>query len=1070
VLKSAIIIGLGETGGEAVKRTMDYIGEARPELFSQLRACTIDTESGRLWSPNGEEQAQGKPLDEPLREVFRNVVKDVLELKVGGAPSVASSCHFIVVCRLGDDSGSDGLLHVLEEITESLRTIARINTQVSLMLFLPGAGRDGAAAKEGYGQLELLDALLDDADETGNGPQVDFTWVFSSQNASGSFVSHPRDLFPAVARFVGGYLSGDLLNDQSFGVALRQTSLGRVRRYASFGFSELRFPGKEAAAFAAHRAVNRLSGQIRESRNGRIQAAEAYAEASSFIHEHGLATLSDKMRDDLDGKSIWRAFPMPPVSGDPDNTEQFILAVRESAAAFDLMDMTEFGRRLGVRREQLFMGHRKAVFDQCREAIGRDGGRGISRAQAWLAALVGEPSPYLEGELEERAISLQALNLQIGEYFDTHMEPLVLGEILDKAVREYLEQKTALPTSRRKLLPLLEHDLDSKSRLLEIERKSLELLLEQEADVMPTEEFEGMSQGGVISTEDEVAPAPEPSVTDFSTPADIALRDAAGNSDVLRLIEGSALKLQAHQANIKLLEGEVEGLNRMIRQMRREVARLDGAIADAAERRRLLDILNNKHIENIAAIEVEARKKAVHEREATWALKAVGPLYVRLLLTRALPLAVAALALLIAFSYYIELPSLRQVEALLTVALAIFGCWSFLYWRMYKQRRQALDAVAQSRRRLLTQLYNAHVFVRSERFKHILYGNLASWRDDLTRFVHHMQTQIKRVSERLNAFEEDLPILESNESLLLEPAADPEALKKIVSSRDEQLEEAIKEFLKKHPVSSLLQASEADDGKLVEGYMGRFKAHLLENVYGELHNLSLDDYLRYYLTSETDRQDLINRALARSAPFAALSDEIGHSMPTEFCHVGLVPGPKSCVIDTLKALGHRPIATPAFDVAAALFCRVSAGFAAYEISDVRQGYQQQLSSCFGDGTEVPAKPLIPSEILFGSHDDERRKVACLGIAYGLVSWTGDAGVGVEFEGQQFASYRAWLNHICGSSQDNLRRRLRNEIEKGIEERYSTRESTIATLIAAKQFAWLDHVERAILEAEVAMYT
>lgn len=490
-----LIVGLGRTGSEVVRRARRVVAEDRPALAPLLGAIVLDAGGVYRLTEGGDElvvplEGIAEDGDHPWRanadvvgaayqeviQGLRAAIQDVLSLHAAGALNVGQGLQVFVASGLADPVGSAALIHVLEALGETRRFFQNTTRQTHLAVFTHDPdSSDREASSRAAAVVRELEHVLDYDSKVGSGSSgsvVDTTWAFSRQNADGLFAGGIGDLAPVFARLVGAVLSGEAMSDRSYASITQMEALGRRRRYSAVGTARLVFPRDEIVDGAVTRVTYGALRDAVVAADVSIPATEAYSQSRGFIRRLGLERLVDLLRVDVDEREIYTPFDPKLPTTDPTGSAT-LEAIRAQAEEYAGNDLGEMRRALGARRSKLIDAHRQALANEMGGVLDRPAP--VGAALAFLAAFEGSESGYISGEPNDRPLTLDALDKEVRKFFDSQFEPILFGEIEDEDRVSYLGARSL---GRREVVQRVVLDLQTKRRNLERAEGALSLLQE----------------------------------------------------------------------------------------------------------------------------------------------------------------------------------------------------------------------------------------------------------------------------------------------------------------------------------------------------------------------------------------------------------------------------------------------------------------------------------------------------------------------------------------------------------------------------------------------------------------
>lgn len=1050
-------------------------------LSASWDALETDVQLG-VWARNHKRiNAERKRIAGELQRAVQGVRdfgRSATALRTHDELTLSNEVDFWVIAELSCPVGSAALIPVLSEIGSLFdRRFQSLSRRVNLLLLtpdlVPERSSDLASARVFAGLQELEWALEPERREA---IYVSHVWMASAQNEDDLFVGSYRDLATAISRFVVANVAEGAMRDQSFGVAMQGSIHGRRRRYSSFGYSQIAFPREELVNAATAVAVADVFRDHPAFCDATFEAASVFADTQEFIQKHGMDRLADRLGERVGGGSIWQSFEAPRPPDGPAAARADVDAIELAARSFEREHMTEMQRAIVARRADLVGSQRSAILGEVHRRLD-EREAGARRAAAWLAALEGRPSPYVEGDTENFPITLRAVDEEIKAYFDNLFERTLFDDTAED-VAEYLRAHPAARGGRRNLLRQLEYDLETKRRNVETLRAKaadLESVLDKNR---PATSPSGDMSDEASDTEVEVNSDSSASTYDgdrtvgydgTDEPDDVTMETggpstrsealssgamvAKGDGDIRDATRRAAEEERWRQAESELEENEraqgayaldIEVLEDIAHRTRDEIAQLDRAIEDASERRRLYEPIRKAGAEKERGLEAKYLRAASDEQGArSRAREMTGQL--RRVIAKASLLFIFVVVVAGALGWAVEGELTGAFWVWLASGAALGICGSFLYYFLTYARPyavllrdvEALKAQRTSERKALVNHIDARFRSEVEYVKH---GALVDWRDRLVRWTRELEKSVDAMPGAVT--EATAKRAQYAHSFTLPSDATTEyvypenGVVSLLDGKKRELSIAADDYWKEEPLSSTFEALRGTGADGIQDAIARAEIRI-RSCFTDFSSMSVEEFIERAAPEPSQRVELVRKVYRRAAPFASFSaDGAAHAPPEHMTFVGLeepdVMGP---VKESLRSLGVSPIAYDAPSSTAVPVFRTNLGFAAFQLAQASTGRfafdelsaDDRREMYINEGWADRVEDLLPSAYLLGDEDDEVRKITCLALAFGLAS-RDDATGAIGVNGHSFESYPAWVAHLRGFEGEEEFVELRGSVE------------------------------------------
>jgi hypothetical protein len=1039
----------------------------------------------------------------------------------------ASPLNVYVVSSMACPVGTAGLVLLLEEIANMFGEIfpgLQRQTQVVLPApdLLPGnellpegnrSEKSASAPSEkreqareqahvrAYTFLQELEEALDPDRRGARAPEVGLTWLLSSQNANDFFVTSYRDLFPVLSRQVAATMEGLILQDHSFAVTLSLNTGGKSRRYSAFGHARLVFPRRRlfesTLAAATHRALRAFPGLERRP----IEADEAHAETRRFVQNEEWDRLADKLQQSTSGEDLWQPFSPPAHVQNEERPNVFLQKLDQYVDGYESEQESHMQRAIGQRKTNLVREQRRAVLDRVHAFLDdEDDDNGVARALAWLAALEGRASEYIQGDIDAPPVTLRKLDEDVKGFFDQRFAPMLFEE-------EEEEEAASSAQNRRERLSTLRFDLTTKRRKRERTRQNIARLTAELDDLPPvtTGAQVPFTRPSAAEMRDALSDPERWSAIETSYDAD--RRDAearAAQEDERHRLKRN---LESARSNVESLTSDIQQGEEEEERLAREVNELDRVIGDASERRHLFAPLVEEDREAIDESRGAFRKAGQARRQKERRLNDLGnQVWWKLLGALAWPITVVAL--LVGLLWWsatslpqrlaAPLPDLLKplvVDAgwlslgggwlwglslgLLVAALlvAVVRLW-FSYLRPHRSLQRELQKRKQEEQSQKRTLIQQHRQLQQKRFKRRVYGSLVDWREEVGSLIRELREQLEHFPQAVEKLTSRAKLrgeasFDAPDGQFTRHVMPPGGTADLLEQRAESLALRIEEFWDDHPVSNVFEAFRSgSDAAPLDDFADTLRRELTP-VFDDLKDMSLVSFMKEAYPSEEARQRHIVQVFERAAALASPHQMQGAVEEKIYAGVLAQDEADRFVRETLADAGTSNLSIyqgPPDEVA---FFRLTLAFAGFQFTPARRGRaclqrrEPQKRAAFylwpDHHTRLP--DLVPSSHRLGTAQDEVRKVACLTLAYGIATRQMENGHAVIAVGDEtFFGYEAWINHLNDVDGTSMRHALEQRLEQL---RTEANENDLHRQLAdSRDHKWVDAIDREIIEQEM----
>ena len=1100
MIRPSILIGLGAPGRDISQAVYSDFVTEKPSLAPFLSHYDIGVASANAggdgspqgdldetWEPGVWQKNYERLLDAEgaLRlDIERQMLK-VLRQDAGvvrGTGTHHAVIDIFVVAPLADPVGSAAIAPVLAAITHIFRYGELIDMPhcMHLLLLTPELQQlkdeiKPLAKARAYAALQELEYLIEPHDGQPARASIDFAWMLTGRSAANRVVSSYNDLIPSISRFVSMRVTGEILADQSFGVALQRRADDRKTRYASLGLVRLLFERDRILAAASAEVRYRALESMSLFHAATAEASATHADTSSFIRELGMDRIDSLMRKQSDGQEIWRPLVLPVPKG-----KQRDLLKGDFLG--DLAQAEETYENQGAVMQQAVSERYRALEKEQRSRIlsrvhtflddRQTPGSGFL-AHAWLSALAGLPSDYLEGDTGTFPVTLQTIGDGVRVFFDQQFEPILFGTDPDTPIEEYWRRQRQPSVGARRSLERFQADLATKRGVLDRTVAEFSALLKRKAEqelaadaVLPAEEGPLVAEGDEIEGQ--------------------SRRKTVRGQDQDSLQQ----KIERLEKNTRVLEEEIAELADLIDLAQHRVDTLDRVIEDASERRRLLSAIEANYDDDVleqreryattlnqyktTCSEVERLEK---ERQHWLTIRVASAFGIGIIIALGLVWGITqrkAVAGSIWSAPWIWTAYFALMGSYIVVTgLAIWLIYTFVKSREYRdavaRKRQLETQLVQLRAELLAMVNTlAHT-----RFEHHLYGMLVEWRADTVRYVETLRKNLVHFRSELECQKEAAAAGRTLPTPTYGPfteVVEPrEGIGSIVDQHAEALEGEIKDLWHPRPVSVTFEEHRQ---KGTTTALADAIGAITIRVFADLKEKKLHAFARDLYPAEDDYDAWLQDAYARAAPFAAHASAVA----ADALFIAAIQQDD----EIKRMLKHlAPNYEPAPNDTEAAFIRLAIGLAAFQFDAVThcryawaERPPEERAGLYVAPHWIPRlQPLEPTTQTLGHADDRMRRAGCLALAYGLAEWAprDNAEPAVRFDGHLHASYRDWIEHL---------RSLKGEpllvgLEQRIEALRAQRDQNMLTSLGAylqSGSVLLDSVDKDIVEHEMAFFS
>ncbi|HEX2077427.1 MAG TPA: tubulin-like doman-containing protein [Longimicrobium sp.] len=1128
-LHPSIVIGLGESGADIVRQVAELVGSLdQADLTALTRTLTLTAQGlhgldagGEPNGPEGIELAldgEARPgvwsanyqaLVAESGRIKQRVERAVYEVRsfsrgVGierRSIQVGSDVTVYLVASLADPVGSAGLIPMLANIHDLFgRSLQGMHARVQLVLLshdlLPeGPGATPLLKARAYASMQELEFAFDGRLGLTYPIRADLVWLLSSRNEENLFLGGYAQLVPVIAHQMLVMLRGEVLADlSSVQHTLADVTMERARRYSTFGFSQLSFPREQLLARATDGMVARTLAELPVLAERRIGAGELSGEVERFVYAAGFNEVLAALGKDDRENEIWTVYNPGPRVLDEEDAQSLLHALRKYDSEYERVHAPEMQRRIGARRTALLARQQQEIYGYATREILEQRERGtLAEVEAWLAALVGEKSEWVHGDVALGTETLYVVDRDLDRYF----EPLLFGKDEDDRDSAEYVARIHMADGRRRLLQQVKRQLDEKVAVLLHRRETQEQrrqALEAAAAAAPEAgRGEGAAAAGAADAagakEDvpQAAAAAEPPagpagvVEEPAPAASWQERTAATTWHILTQAE-----LTSDERYIADLEKEVEALTPMYARLHGEVTRLDHTIQNASERRRIfirrLEVLQKEaHTSSDSFLEADLAYRKRRAELEEWADRRRRWLWMcTFAWTAGLVLATVLLVLY---------PGLRQAPWWAYTAVLVLAAagTAVRYWtgvgRTYRDLQEKTRAARVQRDMRRDHLVQAYLQVRREIYEYDRYDALVDWRTELAEYVRTLRRQVREFRDELQRLARDsaqsAERLELPDSPFLEHLLPPGGVQGLLERHAEEMQMQMREMWRHTPPTAVFEEFRSATGSdRLQGLRARIRQRA-ETVFADFREVTAEQYFAQAVPSEPERRIRVNRLYRNAAPFAKRVSHDGGETAERLVFVGLTDAPEQSVVRASLEVAKSAQFYVSESPTEVSILRVALAFPAFHFAPM----EEARSDLEGLGADVrphvyvdpswlgEIQDLKPSVLRLGGPDDEFRRLACLAVAYGCAEdlHTPDGGR-IRYAGVEFPNYEAWVLHLGGLAGRSDRRRLQEELG-AIRARSTTELPAPAEMLRAYRDAHpaLDPVDREIIETEMSSF-
>lgn len=755
----------------------------------------------------------------------------------------------------------------------------------------------------------------------------DQVFFFTRKNEDSVEIGSVDELMVVVSELISLLLERKVASDV---VALVNKVEDKAARFSSMGMAKLVLPTSEMMnalgdAVGADLLESRLPATAEVFDRGSVAAS-----VKQFVVTQRLDRLSEDMRLDETGKTIWVDFAYEGSVHERANVEIFLSEIERQAGEFGRTKLPDMARRLAARRDQLLRGAVDGLQDTVSRSI--DGGvdRGVYYSAAFLDVLADRSSVHTRGDSIEESYGLSRVEAESKRFFDQ-----------------------AFGIDRERPLNL-KRELDAKK----------ELLARYTKDLARAQETAARSETAGDS------------------------RESAGVSIKRTRVSALQAEIADLEPEYLRLTAEVAAFDLKIEDPSERRRLLEGLRADEDERRE--SVTTAAHDTDTRYRDAERRCEELREERRRLLMQhcMVYPIMGAVLLAAVF---VALRSLLPAIP---ALAMVRFAVGLTLVygAWAFLNYWTGIRARLGAAESEA-ERLGQQKVSALLAVQEFYSSVAKRIYEHTLNGGLISLVMDLRDAVTLLAGQVESFVEALRAIaaekRERFARLAFQHNVLIRNVANKADVEHLLSSTP-RLEPERARFFKHRPLS--VDFNEFRTSGAVNGLLTAID-ELVEDVFAPVRQQSIEQFLadQAHRAPLPPGKRLVNLWAAAKA-FILLDIEKGQDRSAEFLYLGVANVESSLARDLLRTPGAGTITaygsgTPSEIVMA----KLKIGFPAFQVASVK--YAKASLAALGDSTGFYAtdwslKDLFPSVYTLGDEADEARRLACLGRAFSVIGTDG----------------------------------------------------------------------------------
>jgi hypothetical protein len=443
-----MLVGLGEAGTTSVKTINQRLVQGTPEL-APLIACVTLGSDGLLRDISEETPIAVGGLQKDLTNgVFHSNYAAALEHSSSIAPwlaerfgrllrqdgrmlledrgyTVDTAISLILVSELSDPVGSACLIPILAVVQELLGGRMRgAVIDASVIGFLPDVFPESRNFPEAYGRaytcIQEFEFIAENPMFIGveGNPPFSNIFLFSARNEDNVEIASAEELLVMSGEFLSGLLRGDIASDASYSLALTKEVEGKRTRYSSFGLAKLVLPVDEVMnAITRHyelRYIRKALGDKAPQYNADLLSADV----KEFVGGTALDRLSDLMRTNEAGKTLYSEFQYSRSVNEKVNVDGFIASLDEESEEFARTTGVEMSKSLAKRRDGLLTEHLDRLGSEVDKVMNAPE-KGVYYASAFIDVLRDGPSEYVRDDGTSERYSLTVVEANAKRFFDS---------------------------------------------------------------------------------------------------------------------------------------------------------------------------------------------------------------------------------------------------------------------------------------------------------------------------------------------------------------------------------------------------------------------------------------------------------------------------------------------------------------------------------------------------------------------------------------------------------------------------------------------------------------------------
>jgi len=526
-----MLFGLGDAGATSVKTINERLLQSAIEL-APLVVCVTLGNDGMLRDVSNDASISIEGLKNELNDdVFQSNYSQALNASLSITPwvaerlsrllrqdarmrledlgySVDTGISLFLVSELSDPIGSSCVIPILAIVQELLAGRMRgAAIDVSVLGFLPDVfpeSRDSPDAyARAYTSIQEFEFIAENPSYVGveGNPPFSNIFLFSSRNEDGVEIASAEELLVMAGEFLSGLLSGEIASDASYSRILTNEVEGKTTRYSSFGLAKLVFPVNQVMDAITQHYELRYIRKVLGGKAPQYNADLLSADVKEFVGGTALDRLSDLMRTNAAGKTLYSPFQYSGSVNEKVNVDGFIASLEEESEEFAKTTGAEMSRALAKRRDGLLTEHLDRLGLESDKSMNAPE-RGVYYASAFIDVLRDSPSKVVRDDGTSERYSLSVVEANAKRFFDSTFGIDRTG--LARLKRD-LEDKKALLTKQQ--LELAKPEGESKQTPSEVTankaiRDSVDAL---ENEITALEQRRGKLEGDVAEFDQKLA-------------------------------------------------------------------------------------------------------------------------------------------------------------------------------------------------------------------------------------------------------------------------------------------------------------------------------------------------------------------------------------------------------------------------------------------------------------------------------------------------------------------------------------------------------------------------------------